>query len=485
MTISPTSLYVGQKGYFDFHSPFDAAYHLNDMFLVIDHISAINTLVLDNVNIELVYFTAYKLSKVQYISFLNSNGVIVTFKAPNGDRYSIPNTFIKSLPNPNDIPYRQLGINIVFGPLPTDYDIEALENQLSKAILYTLGVKSSIHFAPLSPILLLPKTDTPNTPAYYDPDRIALENLNLMISAIRSFAKFDKYDIMQQAVFGGGSQLGPLSTTSLYVYSNNTSTVGGNLSYSSDGLAAAGIASEAIFGGGINQNLSTTIYTYSNNTSVAGASLLYGSGSWAAAGNSTMGVFGGGSDGNTIMSSTTTYTYAANLLSNGTNISYSAKGLAAASNGVMAIFGGGSNLNPINSVISSASLYEFSNNNALASTNLSYSVYYPGAAGNNTIAIFGGGNTQQSNVGVNSTVVYNYASNTAQIGSSLSYATYQLTGTGTSVIGIFGGGFSIQSNLSNTSTYGYSNNITTAAANLSYNTSALSAASSSNMGVIS
>lgn len=188
--ISAHSLYVGQKGFFGFHSPFDSSYHLEDLMLTIDHISAINTLILDNVNIEALYFTFYKLSKDQYISFLNNNGVIVTFKAPNGDRYSVPSTFIKSIPNLTDVPYRQLGINVVFGPLPMDYDLTALQNQIQKAVMGILGVNASINFAPLSPIILMQQTSPPNVPQYYTPIQNSLESTELMVSAIQSLGKY-------------------------------------------------------------------------------------------------------------------------------------------------------------------------------------------------------------------------------------------------------------------------------------------------------
>jgi hypothetical protein len=188
--ISPSSLYVGQNGFFGFYSPFDSSYHLEDLLLTIDHISAINTLVLDNVDIESNYFKYYKLSKDQYTSFLNNNGVIVTFKAPNGDRYGVPSTFIKSIPDLTQVPYRQLGINVVLGPLPVDYDLDALKNQIQKAVIGVLGVQASINFSPLSPIILMNQPSTPNVPQYYDPVHVSLDSTELMISAVQSLGKY-------------------------------------------------------------------------------------------------------------------------------------------------------------------------------------------------------------------------------------------------------------------------------------------------------
>jgi len=186
-----TMLHIGQKGYFSFHSPFDIAYHLDNESLVIDHISTIGDLLYDKVDIYLQYFATYKLSKTQYTAFLNANGVIVTFKAKDGTRYGIPSTFIKAIPNKTDIPYRQMGINIVFGMLPIDYPINSLVDQLSKAVLYNTGVNATINIVPLSPEILMPvaaslqlnKNRLSNV-SYYDPVYQLEQEIELLSSII-------------------------------------------------------------------------------------------------------------------------------------------------------------------------------------------------------------------------------------------------------------------------------------------------------------
>ena len=81
------------------------------------------------------------------------------------------------------------------------------------------------------------------------------------------------------ALFGGGYSGGaPVSTTSVYTYASNTAVAGGNLSYTANGLAAAGNSVVGVFGGGNSgsSSLSTTsVYTYSSNTAVAGGNLSY------------------------------------------------------------------------------------------------------------------------------------------------------------------------------------------------------------------
>ncbi len=492
------ALYIGQKGYFFFHSPFDVAYHLNDQYLVVDHISSIGDLLYDKVDIYLQYFAIYKLSKTQYTAFLNDNGVIVTFKAKDGTRYGIPNTFIKSIPNKTDIPYRQMGLNIVFGMLPIDYPIGALVDQLSKAIFYNIGVDATINIVPLSPEILMPTMLSPNG-KYYDPITQILGEIELISSILPSlsacvenpnqcplFLSTPTSLSTSLAVFGGGYSYsgGPhhLSITSLYTYASNTTAAGTDLTYSADSLAAAGNSTIGVFGGGSPGPLSTTsIYTYLSNTTAVGANLTYSADLLAATGNSTLGVFGGGFNGPVYLSTTSIYTYSSNTTAARTDLTYSIYGLAAAGNSTIGVFGGGY----ASSTLSTTSIYTYSSNTTAAGTDLTYSARGLAAAGNSTLGVFGDG------IGpLSTTSIYTYSSNTTAAGANLTYSAYLLAATGNSTLGVFGGGdtssdvYSNTTYSSTTSIYTYSSNTTAVGTDLTYISTDLAAASSNNVGVI-
>jgi ribosomal protein L30E len=496
--VSPTLIYVGQKGFFEFHSPFDTAYHLNDLFLVVDHVSAINTLILDNVNIEDKYFKPYGLSKTQYIAFLKDSGVIVTFKSRNGDRYSVPNTFIKALPNPNDIPYRQLGINVAFGPLPLNYDLEALKDQISRAVYNVLGVKATINFAPLSPVVLMPQTSPPNVPQYYNATHVALNNLELMISAVQSVgndyqtlkaqltgnANNTIYNGPGLGLFAGGDGISSSSNTNIYTFADGSVFTGSNLAYGVYALAGAGNTNVGVFGGGFTGGtnkgmLSTTcLYNYGINNAIYGGNLTYSGSYLAATGNSTIGVFGGGGSApQPSLSVTSIYTYSSNTSIIGENLTYIANDLAATGNSTIGVFGGG--LSDINR-LSTTSIYTYANNSTVAGLNLTYSSYLLSATGNSTIGVFGGGNYYNI---LSTMSIYTYSSNSTSQGNNLTYNAYALAAASNSVIGVFGGGSDV-ARLSNTSVYAYSNNTTTVGTNLTYQVSSLAATSSNNVGVI-
>lgn len=531
-----TMLYIGQKGYFSFHSPFDVAYHLDNESLVVDHMSTIGDLLYDKVDIYLQYFATYKLSKTQYTAFLNANGVIVTFKAKDGTRYGIPSTFIKAIPNKTDIPYRQMGLNIVFGMLPINYSIGALSEQLSKAILYNTGVNATINIVPLSPEILMPvsyslQMDSArlSNVSYYDPIHQLEQQIELLSSIIPCLSacildpdncslivslsgntSLPQYELpgAGSAIFGGGeSNYDSTDITSVYNYAANSSLAGSNLTYRGSNLAAAGNSIVGVFGSGSSYGSyvsSTSLYTYSTNLATQGTNLSALGVGLAAAGNSIIGIFGLGytlndTDYNYNYSSAISiYTYSSNIVSAGTNLTFNAENSAAAGNETEAVFAGGY----YNQYLNTSSIYSYLTNIAVAGVNLTYLSEELAACGNSTLGVFGGGYTDNngdyyelSSV----TSIYTYVSNVTQTGGSLTYSFNRGAAAGDSVIGVFGGGYGVANSISvygsgssyedyteisTTSIYIYSSNSSMAGANLTYSSFSLAAVSNNNAGVI-
>lgn len=155
MSITPNLLYVGQQGLFTLASPFSTVYTISDELLTVTSIQSIGQLIANNVNIMNVYFQPYGLNQTQYTSFLNSNGVIVALQNSGGQTYYVPSTFISSLPNPNGVQYRYMGLNVVLGPLKVNYAMSTLIDTLNTIIGDLIGITPSITPVELSPVKLI------------------------------------------------------------------------------------------------------------------------------------------------------------------------------------------------------------------------------------------------------------------------------------------------------------------------------------------
>ncbi len=274
------------------------------------------------------------------------------------------------------------------------------------------------------------------------------------------------------AVFGGGyNGTTTISNTSIYTYSTNTATLGNNFAYSSDGLAAISNSAIGVFGGGVYSNAygsspisTTSIYTYSSNATTLGGDLSYIIYASAASGNSSLGVFGGGvntavNTGAVPVSMTSIYTYSSNTAITGGNLSYAALSLGAAGNSTVAIFAGGySSINLNANNLSFTSIYTYSSNSAVAGTNLN-TVGYGAGASTPTLCVF----SNASN-----TTVYTYSSNSFISGGNLSISNNGQVSSSNSIVGVFGGGYMGSSVLSTTSVYTYSTNTAVNGGNLSY-----------------
>ncbi len=230
-------------------------------------------------------------------------------------------------------------------------------------------------------------------------------------------------------LFVGGNNTygGASSTSSVYTYSSNNSVSGGNISFTDSALAATGNSIVGVFGGGYNTATlsTTTVFTYSSDTFVTGGNLVTASSYLAAAGNDTIGVFGGGISNGTYYSLTSVYTYSSNTTQISTSLSVTADELAAGSNTSTAIFSGGYTGSTISSTIS---IYAFASGAVTVGSNLSYGAYGLACAGNSSQAVFGGGSGGSTYL--STTSIYLYANGTAAAGTNLTTSAENLAACG-------------------------------------------------------
>jgi hypothetical protein len=156
MSINTNLLYVGLEGIYTFLAPFDTFYNLDSDILRIDALKSIGELISQNIDIQGTYFTPYGLTAVQYKDFLASNGLIVVLVDTGGSRYAVPSIFIQGLPDPNGEPYHMMGLNIVLGPLNTNYAMSTLVSTLTRIVNDLVGIPPAITPVELSKVKLIP-----------------------------------------------------------------------------------------------------------------------------------------------------------------------------------------------------------------------------------------------------------------------------------------------------------------------------------------
>ncbi len=492
MAITTNLLYIGQKGLFTFLAPFNTAYNLDYDILTVDSLKSIGELIAGNIDIYSVYFQANGLTTTQYQQFLTSNGIIVTLFDSEGNRYAVPSTFIQGLPNTNGVPYRALGLNVVLGPLPVDYPVSALVDDLQPIISQLVGIQAAITPVQLSRVKLLPNTQATQLENTRVANISGLNTLGYYINQL-SIAQ-TQIQALEQYIVNAQS---PSASAEVLLNTGLTLTDGEDYSFDVREITetispyASSIVSQnpflpdsvGVFGGGITKTSPidfTLVYDYATNIVIGGGNLTYNMVTGAAIANSTIGIFGGGStSNNNALSTTSIYTLETNVAATGSNLATPSTGVAAIGNSTAGVFGGGY----YGKYLSVTSIYTYSTSNFATGNNLTYISGYLAAAGNSTIGVFGAG--YSSSFGNSSaTSIYTYSTGDTVTGSNLSILASNLMATGNSTVGIFGGGSTVDAFATNVTTlYHYNANSSTSGATLSVGVAYGAAISNSSVGI--
>ena len=101
------------------------------------------------------YYQPYGVSGQRFEADLDNNTVIVTLQAVEGDIVTIPNSFIRSLPDANGIRYAMTMLGVSLSAMPADLNLDAIKESIREIVLDQMGLETEIQEIVYGPITLL------------------------------------------------------------------------------------------------------------------------------------------------------------------------------------------------------------------------------------------------------------------------------------------------------------------------------------------
>lgn len=134
---------IGTKGKFTFLEPFDSILSSDQEYTV----EALRSLSDLTANGEKPYEGIYKtvgISTEDFISDLENDIFIVTFKTTGGENYYIPSNKINSIPITNGVKYQDMLVVANLGAMPVEFNTTLLLSTVAEDIYNTTGIKTDV-----------------------------------------------------------------------------------------------------------------------------------------------------------------------------------------------------------------------------------------------------------------------------------------------------------------------------------------------------
>jgi hypothetical protein len=145
---------VGMRGSVEMDAPYDKLIVAGVQYTCIA-VESIPGLLISNTPVYQAYYAAQGVDRSVYETDLLEHNKIVSFQASEGDIISVPNSFIRSLPNANGVPYQALMLSLSLAAMPDEYDLDPLIEELQQVILVRTGIESHAKVVSYGPSVLL------------------------------------------------------------------------------------------------------------------------------------------------------------------------------------------------------------------------------------------------------------------------------------------------------------------------------------------
>jgi len=138
------------KGNFTFNTPFDVSIGNNTTFTCIAIRSFAELVIKDNINVFSTYYAPNNIDEAIFSEDVSLGASIVTLQDGLGQTFYVPDTFIKTMPDMNVVPYCNIVGSVALGPLPDALDVSFLIERIKDAVKSGLGIDPivKIHKAP-------------------------------------------------------------------------------------------------------------------------------------------------------------------------------------------------------------------------------------------------------------------------------------------------------------------------------------------------
>lgn len=147
--------YIGSKGRFKFKEPFNTVLKDNKIYTV----ASIRTF--DNLTdtgidpFEMVYKPVGLTEEDYNKDYVNGKVVVLELMDEEGKYYSVPSSYILSVPNINGVLYRDKMLVVDLGYLPDNYDFTEYKQNIKDLTKMILGVDKDVNIIDASPTIML------------------------------------------------------------------------------------------------------------------------------------------------------------------------------------------------------------------------------------------------------------------------------------------------------------------------------------------
>lgn len=145
---------VGIRGSVEMDAPYDKVIVPGIEYTCIA-VESIPGLLLGNTPVYAAYYAKYGGAAEAYERDVATHNKIVAFRAREGDIISVPNSYIRSLPNANGVPYQTLMLGLALSAVPDTQDLKPVIEEIRQLILARIGVESTPNLVTYGPSILL------------------------------------------------------------------------------------------------------------------------------------------------------------------------------------------------------------------------------------------------------------------------------------------------------------------------------------------
>ena len=147
--------FIGTKGRFKFKEPFNTVLVDNNIYTV-ESIRSFNNLLDTGIDIYEEIYKPHNLTEEDFNKDLvNGKVVIVELVDEAGKYFSLPSSYIISVPNINGVLYRDKMLVADLGYLPDNYDFTEVKSNVTDLIKMLIGVNVEVNVIDASPTIML------------------------------------------------------------------------------------------------------------------------------------------------------------------------------------------------------------------------------------------------------------------------------------------------------------------------------------------
>ncbi len=133
----------GDAGFFNLKAPFSGLINPDSLYTC-QSVRSINDYIASGESVYDKYYAPLKISDDEYQQDIADNVCIVGLQAGIGEWVYVPTSYILTAPINNGVKYIPVVMGISLGPIPDDYNLEAIKQQMLDIALNTFGVEAEV-----------------------------------------------------------------------------------------------------------------------------------------------------------------------------------------------------------------------------------------------------------------------------------------------------------------------------------------------------